>query len=83
MGRPCDMCKNYEATIVLEQEKYKSLEAQLNQSRQNVKQQQKIVSELEEKMRTIGEKNRKQVSQRLRFNGATVLLMYYSHTLAM
>ena len=55
------MCKNYESDLQKEQKLIKSLEGQLNQSRQNVKEQKKIIEELEEKMKVLGEDCKAQV----------------------
>ncbi|XP_067941330.1 rab GTPase-binding effector protein 1-like [Watersipora subatra] len=63
LGRPCDMCKNYEAELQKEQEQIKSLEGQLNQSRQNVKEQKKVISELEENMKSLGLESTSQLTR--------------------
>ena len=62
LGRPCDMCKNYEKELQKEQEQIKSLEGQLNQSRQNVKEKKKVVEELETNMKSLGMETKSQVN---------------------
>lgn len=58
LGRPCDMCKNYERELQKEQEKQKGLEAALAQSRQNVKAQSKTVESLEGYLKASNESAR-------------------------
>lgn len=62
LGRPCDMCKNYELEMQKEQERIKALDSQLSQSRQNFKMQKKTIEELESTLRTLGEENQGMVS---------------------
>jgi len=55
------MCKNYEIELQSEQNRIKSLDNQLAQSRQNVKTQKRIIEDLENQMKALGEDYKKQV----------------------
>ncbi|XP_033747222.1 rab GTPase-binding effector protein 1-like [Pecten maximus] len=69
LGRPCDMCNNYEAQLQGVQEESKeeqvkanSLDRQLKAEKQIIENQKKYISELEESLKSSAEEAEKQIS---------------------
>ena len=68
MGRPCDMCNNYEAQLQgvqddmrQEQAKIRSVERESKAEKQTLESQKKYIAELEESLREAGSKAREEV----------------------
>lgn len=69
LGRPCDMCNNYEAQLQSVQDEYKneqvkakSLERQLQSEKQLAENRQKYVDDLEDSLKNSAEEAEKQIS---------------------